>query len=86
VILLKFLKILRDSRTLATILTLLCHSQDSVAIHINCINPILDLILEDFLFFGNFGMRYRTVYCSVRNTVNTFKRQLDLCLKNWEYL
>ena len=29
---------------------LLCHSQDSVAIHINCIKPILDLILENFLF------------------------------------
>jgi len=41
---LKFLKFLRDLRMLAKILTLLCHSQDSVAVHINCINPILDLI------------------------------------------
>jgi len=51
VILLKFfLKFLRDLRMLTTILTLLSHSQDSVAIHINCINLILDLILENFLF------------------------------------
>jgi len=42
-------KILRYLKMLAIILTLL-YSQDSVAIHISCINPILDLILENFLF------------------------------------
>jgi len=35
---------------LAAILTLLCHNQDFVAIHINHTNPILDLTLENFLF------------------------------------
>jgi len=43
-------KILRVSRMLLTILTLLCLSQDSVVIHLNCINLILGLILENFLF------------------------------------
>ena len=64
VILLKFLKFLRDSRMLATILTLLCHGQDSVAIHKNCINPILDLISEKFFFSScNKYLECSTVLC-----------------------
>jgi len=43
-------KILRVSRMLLTILTLLYLSQDSVVIHLNCINLILGLILEIFFF------------------------------------
>jgi len=46
VILLKCLKFLRDLRMLATIRTLLCHSHDSVAIHINCTNSTLDSIIQ----------------------------------------
>ena len=74
---------------LVTILTLLCLSQDSVVIHLNCIN------------LHNFGLDIRKFSFSLRviniwnalpysvlqcNTVGTFKRHLDLCLKNWGYL
>jgi len=60
----KFLKFLRVSRMLLTILTLLCLSQDSVVIHLNCINLILGLILETFLFSScNKYLECFTVLC-----------------------
>jgi len=73
---------------LATILTLLCHNQDSMAIHINCTNPILDLTLENLPFSScNKYLKCTTIYSVLQcNTVNTFKRHLDFYLKNREYL
>jgi len=84
VILLNGLKFLRDLRMLATILILLCHNQDSVAIHTNCRNQILDLTLENFpsqfvvINIWN-ALLYSVFQC---NTLSTFKCHLDLYLKN----
>jgi len=85
-----FYPVLSVHRMLATILTLLSHNQDSVAIHINCINPISDLTLENFPFqltvrvinIWN-ALPYSVLQC---NTVNTSNRQFDFYLKNWGYL
>jgi len=72
---------------LVTILTLLCLSQDSLrGDSLKLYKPNFRLDIRKFFSVcvntWN-ALPYSVLQC---NTVSTFKRHLDLCLKNWGYL
>ena len=68
---------------LATIHSLLCHSQDSF-IHINCSNEILDLTLEIFFSSCNKYLECTTILCINGVTLSVLSSATWTCILKWD--